>query len=194
MGFRFRKSAKMGPVRVNFSKSGVGYSVGGKGFRVTKRADGKVQTTASIPGTGISYTETLGSSKKSGTRKTSVAASAATEGKSSSRSTPASDSGVYYVQTQRKTPPKKSGGPKRWLAGAAAAVLVIGGGSALINNDEDPPPSGLLPNQVVTQVAPEDHTQPDIFEQITTEPEAQPEAPAVEPEDTPAPTHPLSHL
>ena len=58
MGLRFRKSVKAGPVRINFSKSGVGYSVGGKGFRVTKRADGKTQTTASIPGTGISYTKT----------------------------------------------------------------------------------------------------------------------------------------
>ena len=58
MGFRFRKSVKAGPVRINFSKSGVGYSVGGKGFRVTKRADGKTQTTASIPGTGVSYVKT----------------------------------------------------------------------------------------------------------------------------------------
>ena len=58
MGFRFRKSVKAGPIRFNFSKSGVGYSVGGKGFRVTKRADGRTQTTASIPGTGISHTTT----------------------------------------------------------------------------------------------------------------------------------------
>ena len=55
MGLRFKKSIKAGPVRINFSKSGVGYSVGGKGFRVTKRADGRTQTTASIPGTGISH-------------------------------------------------------------------------------------------------------------------------------------------
>ena len=68
MGFRFRKSANIGPLRVNFSKSGVGYSVGGKGFRVTKRADGKTQTTASVPGTGIAYTQVSGSgsSKRSG--------------------------------------------------------------------------------------------------------------------------------
>lgn len=68
MGFRFRKSKKIGPLRVNFSKSGVGYSVGGKGFRVTKRADGKTQTTASVPGTGIAYTQVSGSgsSKSSG--------------------------------------------------------------------------------------------------------------------------------
>lgn len=55
MGLRFRKSVKMGPVRVNFSKSGVGYSIGGKGFRATKKAGGGYRTTASIPGTGISY-------------------------------------------------------------------------------------------------------------------------------------------
>ena len=55
MGLRFRKSFGKGPFRVNASKSGVGYSVGGKGFRVTKKADGGMRTTASIPGTGVSY-------------------------------------------------------------------------------------------------------------------------------------------
>lgn len=65
MGFRFRKSIKLGPVNVNLSKSGVGYSVGGKGLRVTKKADGGTRTTVSIPGTGISHvTET--SAKKAG--------------------------------------------------------------------------------------------------------------------------------
>ncbi|MEG2412651.1 MAG: DUF4236 domain-containing protein [Clostridium sp.] len=64
MGFRFRKSKNFGPFRVNLSKSGIGWSVGGKGFRYTKRADGKTQTTASIPGTGISYVDVKGSNKK----------------------------------------------------------------------------------------------------------------------------------
>ena len=41
MGFRFRKSINFGPFRINFSKSGIGYSFGGKGFRVTKTATGK---------------------------------------------------------------------------------------------------------------------------------------------------------
>lgn len=76
MGFRFRKSANIGPLRVNLSKSGVGYSVGGKGFRVTKRADGKTQTTASVPGTGIAYTKVSGSgSGKSSGRASSGSAS-----------------------------------------------------------------------------------------------------------------------
>lgn len=55
MGFRFRKSFGKGPFRVTVSKSGVGYSVGTKGFRYTKKAGGGTRTTASIPGTGISY-------------------------------------------------------------------------------------------------------------------------------------------
>ncbi|WP_326513722.1 DUF4236 domain-containing protein [Clostridium intestinale] len=57
MGFRFRKSKNFGPFRVNVSKSGIGWSVGGKGFRHTKRADGKTQNTYSIPGTGVSYVD-----------------------------------------------------------------------------------------------------------------------------------------
>lgn len=55
MGFRYRKSIKVGGARLNLSKSGIGYSVGTKGFRVTKKAGGGTRTTASIPGTGISY-------------------------------------------------------------------------------------------------------------------------------------------
>ena len=55
MGWGFRKSKKIGPLRINFSKSGIGYSVGTKGFRVTKKAGGGYRTTSSIPGTGISY-------------------------------------------------------------------------------------------------------------------------------------------
>lgn len=71
MGFNFRKSINAGPFRVNLSKSGVGVSAGVKGFRVTKKAGGGVRTTASIPGTGISYVSDSGSSKKHATAKNS---------------------------------------------------------------------------------------------------------------------------
>lgn len=64
MGFRFRKSTKVGPFRITASKSGISYSVGRKGYRVTKQANGKVRKTVSIPGTGISYSTTTGSTKK----------------------------------------------------------------------------------------------------------------------------------
>lgn len=56
MGFRFRKSINLGGgFKVNLSKSGVGYSFGGKGFRYTKKANGGTRTTVSIPGTGLSH-------------------------------------------------------------------------------------------------------------------------------------------
>ena len=58
MGVRYRKSFKAGPVRVTASKSGISYSAGVKGARITKRADGRVQTTVSAPGTGLSSTNT----------------------------------------------------------------------------------------------------------------------------------------
>lgn len=61
MGFSYRKSFKAGPFRATVSKSGVSYSAGVKGARVTKRADGRVQTTLSAPGTGLRYTATSGS-------------------------------------------------------------------------------------------------------------------------------------
>lgn len=55
MGFRFRKSKNIGPLRLTLSKKGIGASVGVKGFRVTKTASGRTRTTASVPGTGLSY-------------------------------------------------------------------------------------------------------------------------------------------
>lgn len=67
MGFRLRKSITLVPgVRMTFSKTGIGYSVGVKGYRVTKRADGRTQRTVSLPGTGMSYVSTSGSASHSG--------------------------------------------------------------------------------------------------------------------------------
>lgn len=56
MGYRYRKSVKVGKyLRINFSRSGIGYSIGTKGYRVTKTARGTIRQTSSIPGTGLSY-------------------------------------------------------------------------------------------------------------------------------------------
>ena len=61
MGFRYRKSINLGGgFRINMSKSGIGYSWGVKGYRVTKTAKGTTRRTASIPGTGISYVQEEG--------------------------------------------------------------------------------------------------------------------------------------
>lgn len=65
MGTRFRKSVKLGPFRVNLSKSGVGWSVGNKYARYTRKANGGTRVTTTLPGTGISHVEELGRSQGS---------------------------------------------------------------------------------------------------------------------------------
>lgn len=104
MGFRFRKSIKLGPARINLSKSGIGYSVGTKGFRVTKKARGGTRMTASIPGTGISY------STSSGGKKTSRKASA------SSRS---------YAKASSGSQNKGCLNAFLWLIGISCAIGLI---------------------------------------------------------------------
>ena len=55
MGFYYRKSVSLGPFRVNLSKSGMGYSLGGHGFRTGVSARGRRYTSFNVPGTGFGY-------------------------------------------------------------------------------------------------------------------------------------------
>lgn len=55
MGLKFKKTKKIGPLRINFSKHGIGYSIGNKFFRTTKTATGQKRRTITLPGTGFSY-------------------------------------------------------------------------------------------------------------------------------------------
>jgi hypothetical protein len=58
MAFRFRKRIKILPgFWFNMSKSGISTSIGGKGLTLNIK-DGKTTTTASLPGTGLSYRTT----------------------------------------------------------------------------------------------------------------------------------------
>lgn len=66
MGLRFRKSFNLGPAKYTVSPSGVSKSLGVKGYRRTKTASGAVRSTASIPGTGISYSTQSGRGRGSG--------------------------------------------------------------------------------------------------------------------------------
>ncbi len=67
MGRRFRKSINLGGgFKINLSKSGIGYSWGGKGYRVTKTAKGRIRTTVSTPGTGIPYVHETGMNNRGG--------------------------------------------------------------------------------------------------------------------------------
>jgi hypothetical protein len=68
MGFVFRKSFGAGPFRVNLSKSGVGYSVGGRGFRTGISANGRRYSSFGVPGTGLSYRTSKGSGSRTGSR------------------------------------------------------------------------------------------------------------------------------
>lgn len=60
MGWSYRKSVSIGPFRVNLSKSGVGYSLGGKGFRTGVNVRGRRYTSISVPGTGLRYSKSGG--------------------------------------------------------------------------------------------------------------------------------------
>jgi hypothetical protein len=58
MGFRFRRSARLGPLRFNFSKGGLSsISVGGRGasFNIPVSRSGGARTTVGLPGTGLSW-------------------------------------------------------------------------------------------------------------------------------------------
>lgn len=56
MGFRFQRRIKfLLGLAINLSKSGVGFSVGGRGFHAGIDSKGRRYTSASLPGTGISW-------------------------------------------------------------------------------------------------------------------------------------------
>jgi Protein of unknown function (DUF4236) len=63
MGWSYRKSVDLGPFRVNLSKSGIGYSVGAKDFRVGVNAKGRRYESVTVPGTGISYRSSKGKAR-----------------------------------------------------------------------------------------------------------------------------------
>ncbi|HBE8785387.1 TPA: DUF4236 domain-containing protein [Clostridioides difficile] len=67
MGFKFRKSIKLGGgLKLNINKNSVSVSGGVKGARVSVNSKGKATTTLGVPGSGLYYQETtqLGGGKK----------------------------------------------------------------------------------------------------------------------------------
>jgi hypothetical protein len=58
MGFRFRRSARLGPLRFNFARGGLSsITVGGRGasFNIPVSRSGGARTTVGLPGTGLSW-------------------------------------------------------------------------------------------------------------------------------------------
>jgi hypothetical protein len=64
MSISFRKSKKVGPMRLGVSRRGIGVSTGVPGFRVSRGADGKYRRTVSIPGSGLSHTARIGGGRE----------------------------------------------------------------------------------------------------------------------------------
>jgi hypothetical protein len=65
VGFRVRKSFKLAPgVRMTVTPTGVGVSAGPRGAKLSVHSSGRVTQTLSVPGSGISYTQTLGPSAR----------------------------------------------------------------------------------------------------------------------------------
>ena len=65
MGFCFHKSVKIAPgLRLNFNKKSTSVSIGGKGARYTASSNGRKTATAGLPGTGLSYSVTKTSGKR----------------------------------------------------------------------------------------------------------------------------------
>ncbi len=64
MGFRYHRSVRILPgVHLNFSKSGMSVSIGGAPFTFNF-SDRAKRITASLPGTGWSWSKRLGSEKR----------------------------------------------------------------------------------------------------------------------------------
>ena len=69
MGFRVRRSLKIAPgVRLNVGKTRSSFNIGGKGLTTNLSKRG-IKTTASIPGTGLSYSTKTKSEKRSAAQK-----------------------------------------------------------------------------------------------------------------------------
>jgi tetratricopeptide (TPR) repeat protein len=57
---QYRKSKKIGPLRVTMSQRGISTSIGAGPFRITHGADGKTRRTVRVPGTGVYDTKVVG--------------------------------------------------------------------------------------------------------------------------------------
>ncbi len=103
MGLRFHKSITIAPgVKLNINKGSVGISVGKKGAHVSMNSKGQKNVTVGIPGTGLSYTQSLNKKKK--TTKDSSTAAKSTTKSSSTKST----SSKPKTTTAKKTTTKKT--------------------------------------------------------------------------------------
>jgi hypothetical protein len=65
MGLRYQKRLSLGPLHLNVSKSGIGYSVGMRGARFGVSSTGHPYTSIGLPGTGVSWRDYEGDNHRS---------------------------------------------------------------------------------------------------------------------------------
>lgn len=86
---RFRKSVKLGPVRLTAGKKSGSVSIGGAGMRLTKSTSGRTTKSVGIPGTGLGWTSSKsGGKKKQMTRQATPAVRPATTAAAGLKPTP----------------------------------------------------------------------------------------------------------
>lgn len=167
MGFRFRKSFGKGPFRVNISKSGVGYSIGSKGFRYTKKAGGGTRTTASIPGTGISYVTDSGKKSHISANTQSSLHSAVVNSSPAPQSRccrfcgkPLQEGSSYCFNCERFQDDATdtgitSGKPlgKRWWIWVIVGLVALRACGAVLGADEPAPTEPIVETQSVVTIA-----------------------------------------
>ncbi len=122
MGLNFRKSIQLIPgVKLNLSKSGASISAGVPGFRKSINTQGQVTTTASIPGTGLYYTDKKKAFGKDAKTAKKAAEKQAAEKKTTSKkstssaekkTTAKSTTAAAEKKTAAKTTAKKTAAPK----------------------------------------------------------------------------------
>lgn len=110
MGLRFRKSIKVAPgVKLNLNRNSTSVTIGTKGAHYTVNSNGKKTTSASIPGTGLSYVSTT-SGKKRKLKQTKNASKTTP----TTKPTPSKGSSTKKSNKNSKEPakaqPKKKGG------------------------------------------------------------------------------------
>jgi tetratricopeptide (TPR) repeat protein len=119
------KSVKLAPgVRMTFSKSGIGYSAGVKGYRVTKRADGRVTRRASLPGTGMSHTRTVSRPGPAPQRRQSTVAPPAPRRLTPGFFAPKGEKSLFRAMKSNNVGAMEAVGREHPQLGLAAATLV----------------------------------------------------------------------
>lgn len=146
MGWRFHRSVKL-PLgfRLNFSKSGMGWSWGVKGARVTKMANGRTRYTATYPG-GLQYIEERGPKQRK----------------------PARRSSGDWNTPSGPEPPKKRSGCLKWgliVFGVLIVITTIGQALGIIETD-DGTTSSTPESSMVSEIssAPESSALPESSE------------------------------